>query len=159
MKLARKKNWLLITLFRALFFSFPFSPPTLRGVVLLNTRNKNVAPDPQLSILEGNEMFTEVGSNLNLTCYIKQMPNGDDKRYFLRWSYNNQVSVLVGKWSRNGNLKILTKKIGTNIQKCLQDRWPVFLLQQCILESCLEAFGSEFLTNLTIVRLKRAWIT
>ncbi|KAL7028349.1 hypothetical protein ACKWTF_005810 [Chironomus riparius] len=46
--------------------------------------------DPQLSILEGNEMFTEVGSNLNLTCYIKQMLNGDDKRYSLRWSYNNQ---------------------------------------------------------------------
>lgn len=78
-----KKNWLLITLFLFSFRFFAFS------LVLILTRT-----DPQLSILQGEEIFAEAGSNLNLTCYAKQVGSDEDeKRFQLKWTYNNQVSL------------------------------------------------------------------
>jgi hypothetical protein len=51
-----------------------------------------VVIDPQLSILQGSELFIEVGSNLNLTCYIKQTQGAEELGgSALRWLHNNQV--------------------------------------------------------------------
>lgn len=77
-----------------------FSPLILLSFVIL---------EPQVSILQGNEMLIGVGSNLNLTCFIKQtqdpyqsVADDDDdddgdgnewgrRRSSLRWSHNGEV--------------------------------------------------------------------
>lgn len=49
--------------------------------------------DPELSIVEGEEKFVEIGSNLNLTCIIKQMPPKEDPENLqLKWTRNDQVA-------------------------------------------------------------------
>lgn len=48
--------------------------------------------DPELSIVEGEEKFIEVGSNLNLTCIIKQTSVKESlENVPLKWTHNDQV--------------------------------------------------------------------
>lgn len=49
--------------------------------------------DPELEMAGGEgERFVAAGSNLNLTCYIRQAADGERK--VLKWTRNDQVPII-----------------------------------------------------------------